>query len=239
MELEAQFFLLQELLVMRKVVQPMVHRSTTCRVLHPRWMPTCWIKVMNQIKLLVWNVHGAGSGDFLNNMFEYIRIHKPSIIVLLKTHISGGKADEFCHKLGFQGCFRVEAQGFVGGIWLLWYVAEVQLKLIKSHTQYVTMEVHRRGLQPWIFTSIYASPSLYIRDQLWRQIEDFAGSNIAPWMLAGDFNETKSDFNETKSLNERDHGSYDIARRCSRFNNVIENNGLIDMGFSGLIFTWS
>jgi len=73
----------------------------------------------------------------------------------------------------------VEAQGFMGGIWLLWDVAVVQLKLIKTHAQYVTMEVHRQGLHPWIFTAIYASPALPNREQLWREIEVFAESNNA------------------------------------------------------------
>ena len=195
-------------------------------------MPTCQIKLMSQLKLLVWNVRGAKSGEFLNNMFEYIRIHKQSIVVLLETPISGDKADEVCHKLSFQGRFRVEAQGFTGGIWLLRDVVHVQLNLIKSHIQFVTMEVNRRGLQPCLFTTIYASPLRHLREQLWQEIEVFAGSNNVPWMLTGDFN-------EMKNLNKKDHGSDDMDRRWSRFNNVIENNGLIDTGFFGPKFTWS
>ena len=134
-------------------------------------MPTCRINLMSRLKLIVWKVRGAGSCEFLNNVFKYIRIHKPSIIVLLEPHISGGKADEVCHKFGFQGHFRVEAQGFAGSIWLLWDVADVQLNLIKSHTQFVTMEVNRRGLQLWLFTAIYASPFQHLREQLWQEIE--------------------------------------------------------------------
>jgi len=47
------------------------------------------------------------------------------------------------------------------------------------------------------------------------------------------------DFNETKSLEERDHDGDDMLRRCLKFNNFIENNGLIDLGFSGPKFTWA
>jgi len=181
---------------------------------------------MNRVTLLVWNVRGAGSSVFLNHMIEYIRLHKPSIIALLETHISGTRADEVCRKLGLQGCFRVEAQGFGGGIWILWDTATIQIQLIKSHPQFVTMEVHRSGIQPWVFTAVYASPTLHLRELLWREIEVLATFITAPWLLAGDFN-------ETKSLSERDHGSDDMIRRCARFSNVIENNGLIDMEFSG------
>ena len=52
-----------------------------------------------------------------------------------------------------------------------------------------------------------------------------------PWLLAGDFN-------ETRSLNERDHGGPDMARGCPKCNNWIENNALINLGFSGPKFKW-
>ena len=187
---------------------------------------------MNPIKLFTWNVCGAGSRAFLNSMFEYLRLYKPAILALFETHISGDRADEVCRKLGFSGRFRVEAHGFAGGIWVLWDAAEVQLNLIRSHSQYVTMEVSQRGLQPWFFTAVYASPMGHVREALWGELERFAGSIAVPWLLAGDFN-------ETKNLNERDHDLEDMARRCSKFSNMIENNELIDLGFSGPRYTWA
>jgi len=94
------------------------------------------------------------------------------------------------------------------------------------------MEVLQQGLPPWTFTAIYASPLCSMREQLRQEIEFFAESNTTPWLLAGDFN-------ETINLSERDHGSDEMARRCFRFNNMIKNNGLIDLGFFGPRFTWS
>jgi len=40
-------------------------------------------------------------------------------------------------------------------------------------------------------------------------------------------------------MQERRNCSDHLARRCANFNNWIENNGLIDLGFSGTQFTWS
>jgi len=68
-------------------------------------------------------------------------MHKPQIIALLETHVSGPSADEVCRKIGYQGIFRVEAYGHQGGIWLLWDKEKIDLLLIDSHTQFVTMEV--------------------------------------------------------------------------------------------------
>ncbi|MBA0838857.1 hypothetical protein Goarm_004645, partial [Gossypium armourianum] len=42
--------------------------------------------------------------------------HKPDIICLLETRVSGSKADKIIAKLGFQYSHRVEAIGYAGGI---------------------------------------------------------------------------------------------------------------------------
>ncbi|KAJ8442674.1 hypothetical protein Cgig2_003718 [Carnegiea gigantea] len=67
--------------------------------------------------------------------------------------------------------------------------------------------------------------------ELWDKLESWASSNNRPWLMVGTFN-------ETRSLEERNHGGPDMARHCSKFNDWIENNALIDIGFSGLKFTW-
>ncbi|KAK5773021.1 hypothetical protein PVK06_049324 [Gossypium arboreum] len=44
--------------------------------------------------------------------------HRPNIISLLETRVSGSKADKVIAKLGFQFSHRVEAVGYAGGIWI-------------------------------------------------------------------------------------------------------------------------
>ena len=60
---------------------------------------------------LIWNVQGAGSRAFLNILREHIRLHKPSIVGLVETRISGRKAKAVCDKIDFTNCFSVEVQG--------------------------------------------------------------------------------------------------------------------------------
>lgn len=71
------------------------------------------------IKLFVWNVRGVGNRHFLNELKEHLRLHKPHILAVLETHISGDRADEICRRSGFDKWYRVEAQGFQGDIWFL------------------------------------------------------------------------------------------------------------------------
>ena len=53
--------------------------------------------------------------------------YKPKIIVLLEPRISGIKADRVVKNLGFDRSHRIKAEGFAGGIWVLWREVVVYL----------------------------------------------------------------------------------------------------------------
>lgn len=57
----------------------------------------------------------------------------------METKVSGPTADEIHKKIDFDGTHRVEAQGFSGGIWLLW--RRPTIELVKYTDQFVTIEV--------------------------------------------------------------------------------------------------
>ena len=162
----------------------------------------------------------------MNILQEHMRIHKPSIIGLVETRISGRRAQEVCDKIGFTNCFRVEAQGFQEGIWVLWNSHEVEAEIIDSRDQFVIMEIIPPKRRSWLLTVIYASPHFHLRDALWQDLQRYDTDYHKPWLLAGDFN-------ETVCLEERNHGRPEMLRRCNRFKYWIENNRLIDLGFSG------
>jgi len=182
--------------------------------------------------ILAWNVQGAGNRSFLATLKELIRRYSPTILLLVETKISGTTADEVCKKINFDGVFRVEAQGFSGGIWALWLKDEVHLQVISSSAQHATMEVSEKDLDCWILSAIYGSLDEQRRMKLWGDLDSFAQYTSHPWLLIGDFN-------DTRSMDERRNRSAHLTRRCAHFNNWIENNGLIDLGFSGPLFTWS
>lgn len=184
------------------------------------------------LKILAWNVQGAGSSEFMNVLKEHIRLQHPSIIARMETHIAGARAQSVCDRIGFGRCFRVEAQGFQGGIWVLWRPEEVKVNIIRHHEQYVTMEVRQHRHHTWLLTVVYASPHVNLRETLWIELLSFAQQCTHPWPVTGDFN-------DTISLDERNHGGPEMQRRCTRFKHWIENTGLIDLGYSGPKFTWS
>jgi len=95
--------------------------------------------------LLIWNIQGIGNSETLNILREHIRQHRPHIVALVETRISGVRAQSVNKKIGFRNCFRVEAQGFQGGIWVLWNEEEMEIEILTSHAQFVTMELKQQG----------------------------------------------------------------------------------------------
>ncbi|XP_021726206.1 uncharacterized protein LOC110693390 [Chenopodium quinoa] len=146
--------------------------------------------------------------------------------------MGGDQADRIASILGYNGHTRVDAQGFSGGIWVYWKPELVSIDPIIKSNQYITMTISRRGEEPWYFTLVYASPDPTKHNDLWQELSDFASQNNKPWLLAGDFNETRFGWERNSSCNER-------TRRTERFNHWVEDNQLIEVEFSGSPHTWA
>ncbi|KAL2937288.1 Myosin-1 [Bienertia sinuspersici] len=67
----------------------------------------------------------------------------------------------------------------------------VDVDPINNDNQYITFKITRQGNIPSYFTPIYASSDPSKRQKLRDEIHDFARQNNKPWLLAGDFNETR------------------------------------------------
>lgn len=68
-----------------------------------------------QDNVLCWNCRGAGNDEFLREMNDLRRIHKPTIIILVELRISGVMANAVCKKLGMNRWTWSDSDGFSGG----------------------------------------------------------------------------------------------------------------------------
>ncbi|XP_074296800.1 uncharacterized protein LOC141627423 [Silene latifolia] len=184
------------------------------------------------ITCMVWNIQGTGNRNKIAALKEVVKTYKPSILALVETHMGGDHAVNVQKIIGYDGHIRVDAIGFSGGIWVYWKTDLIKVEPVYEHAQFITLEVSRTGGVPWLFTAVYASPDPTNRRALWTELEDFARTNNKPWLLAGDFN-------ETRSLGERHGGNASMAKRCENFNNWIENCELLELEFSGPAHTWA
>ncbi|KAE8695366.1 Detected protein of unknown function [Hibiscus syriacus] len=78
---------------------------------------------------------GVGSPTFICYFWEHCRENRPEIVALLETRISRNAVEKVIRIFGFQNYFRVEAFGFSGGIWLLFYASPQvkKRKLVWKH----------------------------------------------------------------------------------------------------------
>ena len=84
----------------------------------------------------------------------------------------------------------------------------------------------------WLLSSIYASPRLVERRILWSNRAKVAQLHTLPWLLLGDFNEILS--------GEDKFGGRNInLNRALDFKGCLDASNILDLGFSGLKYTWS
>ncbi|CAN1760797.1 hypothetical protein LINPERHAP1_LOCUS7673 [Linum perenne] len=178
-----------------------------------------------------WNCRGAGSDSFLNSFRHYLQVFKPPIVAILEPRISGEQGRDVRNKLNFQHSFIVEAQGFRGGISLLWNDDNFKLEVLYSSNQLIHTRISWDQGACCCATFIYASPALHLRRALWDDIRRLCVSVNEAWILLGDFNAMTSPSEKT--------GGAKFNHIPSReFRECISDCSLFDTGFVGLKFTW-
>ncbi|XP_021761807.1 uncharacterized protein LOC110726644 [Chenopodium quinoa] len=146
--------------------------------------------------------------------------------------MGGAQAEKIASMVGYSGHSRVDVVGFTGGIWVYWRPDVVTVNPIHKHKQYITMDISRQGVVPWYFTAVYASPDPSQRQELWQELKNFATTHNKPWLIAGDFN-------DTRFPSERNSSCRETTRRSRLFNDSVEEMDLIEVEFMGAAHTWS
>ncbi|KAG8475227.1 hypothetical protein CXB51_032054 [Gossypium anomalum] len=174
---------------------------------------------------------GCAGLKFSRIFWEYNREHKPDLVGLLETTVSGSKADSVIAKLGFDFSHRVEAVGFSGGIWIRWKDT-ISVDILGNHSQFIFFKISGKSYRhPVLVTFVYGSPNSQKRKQLWDALKHTVPMDETPWLAIGDFNVI---------LDSREkRGDRVIGKRCALFSEFMDSMGLHDLGFSGPNFTWN
>lgn len=135
-------------------------------------------------------------------------------------------------KTRFNASIVFEAQGFSGGIWILWDKAILGLDLISVDDQIINTLVYSPQRKPWLLSAIYVSPNPLFQQHLWYYLGNLGVVVNLSWLLLGDFNQVSEN-------SEKRGGAPPSGARIWAFRECISNCGLIDLGFSGPRFTWT
>ncbi|XP_070041017.1 uncharacterized protein [Nicotiana tomentosiformis] len=104
------------------------------------------ISSINQMKILLWNCRGAANPAFIRNIKAIFSWNNPSILALTETKLY--EDESFKEELGFSGILQARADGYSGGMVLLWKSEEVIVDPLVSTNQ----ELHAT-VQPTPFFS--------------------------------------------------------------------------------------
>lgn len=147
----------------------------------------------------------------------------------MEPRISGANALKVVHKLGFSKYFLVDAEGFSGGLWLLWNSNQIKLQVVACSPSTITSLIVYKGIR-WFFTAVYASPQAHTRRYLWPYLDSALASYNIPWLFVGDFNETLTGAERRGSTS---------APHMTGMRNWTMSNALVDLGYIGPDYTWT
>ncbi|XP_042954504.1 uncharacterized protein LOC122290887 [Carya illinoinensis] len=149
------------------------------------------------------------------------------------VHMDGVRAMVHVDRVrAVRGCLVVEPKGKSRGLALLWR-EEVELEVINFSRHHISAQVlFGRRRMPWILSGFYGHPEVSRRKYTWNLLSILKPTNDLAWCVIGDFNEIISQA-EKEGSRPRSESQMEDFRQC------LEGNGLYDLGWKGLKFTWS
>ncbi|KAI9114744.1 hypothetical protein K1719_014442 [Acacia pycnantha] len=182
------------------------------------------------MNILVWNSKGAASKGFAAVLRDMKYRYKLDIVVILEPRVSGTLANRIIKNWGFKHSVKREAEGFSGGIWILWNLDDLIVDVLGVDEQFIHCHLCLNN-KKMFFTAVYASPSEQRRHRTWDSLLNLSQEMAEPWLLAGEFNEIKT------PMEQRGGGRVNETR-CSKFNDWIQDCSLIDLEANGPFYTW-
>lgn len=161
---------------------------------------------------------------------DLLSVHKPKILGLLEPRVSGEHADTICKKIKFENWVRVEAVGFSGGIWVFW-TNDCEVEIFYTHPQFIVLKLKCSSDESWFLAVVYGNPNVGLRQKLWHALVLAKLRVESHLLVVRDFNAVVSD-TEVNTQGPLTHS------RNAGFQEWIFELGLIDLGFSGPMFTW-
>jgi exonuclease III len=187
--------------------------------------------------VISWNVRGLGGSEKRREVSNMVREKNPFILCLQESKLSVVN-DLVCKAIWNDDNVEFSYQssrGASGGLITLWNRNEVEVwfSFNMEHVLGVQGQFVKTGEQFTLF-NVYAPCDTLSQQLLWQNLSArLASLSEANVCLCGDFNAVRC-AEERKSV-----GSVNInVSGSANFNNMIENNCLIDLPLRGRRFTW-
>lgn len=178
------------------------------------------------MNILSQNVQGDAGADFWRVFRDLTTTHRPDVIILTETRVSGHRASTIITTLGFDRYIKVDAMSFAGCICVLWNPQSVYIEPVGSSFQEIHLQV-RVSNKLFLLTVIYASPDYSKRKLLWSSLSELGPMLNIPWLIMGDFNDIS---------NPAENFGGGLPNQ-TKITNYLNSCNLLDLGCIGPCFT--
>uniref|UniRef100_A0A2N9IIB3 Reverse transcriptase domain-containing protein n=1 Tax=Fagus sylvatica TaxID=28930 RepID=A0A2N9IIB3_FAGSY len=182
--------------------------------------------------ILSWNCRGLARPAAFRSLRALVRINNPDCIFLMETKSPLESMQEVTNLLGFSQAVFVPPVGTAGGICFGWKPGVDIEPTFQSQNLINLLVFSDPPNKPWMLSAIYGPPYKKKKRKFWEDMHQIASSFSGPWLCFGDFNEV---------LNQVDKrgGRPLTSSSTNGFNSLINQQGLVDLGFSGNPYTWT
>ncbi|KAK4707383.1 hypothetical protein R3W88_033072 [Solanum pinnatisectum] len=178
------------------------------------------------IKTICWNARSINTQSSLERLQTLKKMHQLSMIAILEPFVDISHLNNV--RIHLQMDHAVSNPN--GKIWLLWS-NDITGNIHENGEQHFTCEFKHSDLnESFMVSFIYAKCKEHMRRPLWDKLLHFANRDI-PWCTIGDFNVITNTEEKTGGI------PYNMNKSIE-FISVIEACGLIDLGYTGIPFTW-
>ncbi|KMZ71517.1 hypothetical protein ZOSMA_17G00720 [Zostera marina] len=189
---------------------------------------------------LAWNVRGLNKDARIKEVKTLLAAKRIEIFGLNETKIKKQRQDEVREKFGGNWEIHTNVDEVQdpnetetgNSIWLGWENSIWEGEIISKSKQHIHCKLRNLGGLKIYFTTIYGKNRKAVRELLWDKIREIkVNMDSLPWIISGDFN-------EIRYQTERE-GQGDDEDDSRKFNELIDNLDLIEMGTTGGDFTWT
>jgi hypothetical protein len=182
--------------------------------------------------VLSWNCRGLARPAAFRSLRALVRLNNPDCIFLMETKSSVEIMTEITSSLGFTHAVFVPPIVSAGGLCFCWKPG-VDIEPTSQNQNLINLLVFSDPPNlPWMLSAIYGPPYKKMKRIFWESLHQTASSFSGPWLCMGDFNEIL--------LQVDKKGGRPFSTSSSNgFNSLVNQQGLIDLGFSGNPYTWT
>jgi ribonuclease HI len=179
---------------------------------------------------LSWNCRGLGNPCTVQELAYLVRAKDPSAVFLCETWSNDEHLENLRCRLHFNNKLLVPSNKKGGGLALFWNKS-FDLSVLSYSCNHIDTVVHSGTSDAWRLTFVYGAPETHLRVETWNLLRRLSGQLQLPWCCIGDFNEI---ILSTEMQGRRPRPE----RQMKEFRNVLDDCGMLDLGFRGSPFTW-